>query len=440
MAIFAAADEPALAGLSKETLSSDISTISSVEHHAAFDGRAAFALRTQKMDTEVLDTILRLSSRPDVISLAGGLVGVLPPNSVRVKLQEKVMALDMSVRNYASTEGYRPLREVGAEFFRRLRLRVGKPEDVIINSGGQQTLFLLGEILANPGDTIITESPTYPGALQAWLPKDVNILSVATDTEGMVPEALEEALRDKSRRIPFIYMVETFQNPGGFETSWARKVRIAELAETYNVRIVADDPYKLLRYRGEHIDPIQSLVPWRTIYMHSVSKIFEPTARLALVTAPDDVLHMMVKAKQGADLFTGHEGQARLFYYLTGDDFADHIYRAREVYGARCDVMSEELDRQLPGWNHSNTQGGMFIYAQDPTRRVNTTALLPIAAQRGVAFVPGAGCFPPAQAYAGENGMRLNFTFKTEDEIRRGITILADTVREYARGLLTSLK
>ena len=423
-------DEPSLIGLGEKKTPIGASEKSPGKHAEIFDPRAEFALRTRDMNTEVLDTILKLSSQPEIISFAGGLVGVLQSKEVKARLEEQVARLGPEVRNYASTEGYEPLREVGAELFRRLKLEVRSPEDVIINSGGQQSLDLIGKILINQGDTVVTESPTYPGALQAWLPYGARIVPIETDDKGMSPVALEKILKDPNRRIPFIYLIENYQNPGGFQTSWDRKVKIAELAQQYNVRVVADDPYKLLLYEGGYVKPIQSILPG-VIEIMSTSKMFEPAARQAFVTASADVIRMMIKAKQGADLFGGHEGQARLYYYLASQDFPDHIYKIREVYVARRNAMMDEMDRLLPGWIQTRAMGGMFLYAQDPEGRVNTSDLLPIAAERGVAFVPGAGCYPPEFAHLGEHGMRLNFTFKPEDQIKRGVSILAEAIREY---------
>lgn len=425
----AQSEDPSLRGLGEQAIIFNARTPVQIEHNPIFDPRAAFSLRAQTLDTEVLDTILRLSSEPGIISFAGGLVGFLPSREVEDRLDRQVRELDPNIGNYKSTEGYAPLRDVGAELFRRLGSPVESPENVIINSGGQQSIDLIGKILINPGDTVVTESPTYPG-IMGWQQYGADIVPLPTDDEGMDPGALEDILKDPARRIPFMYNQEYFQNPGGFQMSWRRKEQIAYLAEKYNVRIVTDIPYRLLRYEGEEVKPISSLIPG-TIEIFSVSKIYKPAARLAFVRGPKDVLSMMVKAKQAADLFTGHEGQARLFYYLTSDDFVDHVYTIRAGYKERRDVMLDLLDRFLPGWVKVRAKGGMFLYGTDPEGIVNTTELLPIAARMKVAFVPGAGCYPPKYAYLGENSMRINFSYMTPEQTREGIPRLAQAIDAY---------
>jgi 2-aminoadipate transaminase len=308
-------------------------------------------------------------------------------------------------------------------------------ENVLMTSGSQQALDLLGKIFINPGDRILVETPTYLGALQAWNAYGAEYVSVHSDEQGIVPDSLEKELRCGAK---LLYVIPNFQNPTGMTIPYERRKRIIELADQFGVPIIEDDPYGQLRFEGDPITPILAMdgnarddgtayYRGNVIYLSTFSKIMAPGIRLAWVIAPPEVIRKLVMAKQGADLNTSTLNQA-LAYEVGRDGFIDqHVNLIREVYKERRDVMLDAMTEFMPDgviWTHP--MGGLFLWAILP-EKIDTADLLKKAIQRKVAFVPGASFHPNG---GGHNTMRLNFSFSNQEKIIEGISRLGGAVKE----------
>jgi 2-aminoadipate transaminase len=314
------------------------------------------------------------------------------------------------------------------------------PENVLITSGSQQALDLLGKVFINPGDRILTESPTYVGALQAWNTYGAEYVTVRTDEHGMVTdedgevsEELETAMRTGPK---FIYVLPNFQNPGGTTLALGRRKRLVAWADRYGVPIVEDDPYGQLRFEGEHLPPLAVLdekalhrgevsYTGNVIYLSTFSKILAPGLRLGWVVASPDVIAKLAQAKQGADLHTSTFTQM-LAYEVARDNFLDgHIRRLRVVYRQRRDIMLMAMGEHFPqGVTWTRPQGGLFLWVTLP-ESLDAAEVLVKAIEQRVAFVPGAAFHPRG---GGHNTFRLNFSNATPDNIREGIRRLGNVL------------
>ncbi|HNB50609.1 MAG TPA: PLP-dependent aminotransferase family protein [Anaerolineales bacterium] len=395
-----------------------------------------YAQRTQRMASSAIRELLKLTALPDMISFAGGLPApdVFPVAEFQEACNQVLTNAGSQALQYGPTEGYLPLREMIARHTSRYGMQI-TPNNVLLTSGSQQALDLLGKIFINPGDRILVESPTYLGALQAWNAYGAEYVPVPIDEFGMIPEALEEALRVGPK---FIYALPNFQNPSGVTLSLERRHRLLQLAEEHGVPIIEDDPYGQLRYEGEHKPALVVLdgqlhasqdgqYRGNIIYLSTFSKILAPGIRLAWVIAPSQVIDKLVQAKQGADLHTSTFNQMVAYEVSRGGFLDQHIRTIREVYGARRDVMLQALDQYCPPqvlW--TRPEGGLFLWATFPDW-MDATDVFNEALKRKVAFVPGESFFPHGEI---KNCARLNFSNATPEEIRTGIARLGDVLYE----------
>jgi 2-aminoadipate transaminase len=394
-----------------------------------------FAQRTQRMGSSAVRELLKLTEQPDLISFAGGLPApdVFPIEAFREACDRVLTNNGAQALQYGTTEGYKPLRELIVRHSARYGINV-TPENILVTSGSQQALDLLGKILINPGDRILVESPTYLGALQAWSAYGAEYVTVPMDEDGLITEALEEALRSGPK---FMYILPNFQNPTGVTLSLERRLRLIELADRYGVPIVEDDPYGQLRYEGEHLPPLVVLdgqyrnngdgcYHGNVIYLSTFSKILSPGIRLAWVVAPPQVIGKLVQAKQGADLHTSTFNQI-VAYEVSHSGFLDnHIKLIRDVYGKRRNIMLAAMDGYFPpGVEWTHPLGGLFLWGTLP-ESMNSADVLREAIENKVAFVPGAPFYPVG---GGHNTMRLNFSNATDEQIREGIARIAKVLK-----------
>lgn len=395
-----------------------------------------YAQRTQRMESSAIRELLKLTEQPDIISFGGG----LPAPDV-FPVEEFNAACDRVLRNhgamalqYSTTEGFLPLREMIARHSVRYGIKI-TPDNVLITSGSQQALDLLGKILIDPGDRILVESPTYLAAIQAWNAYGAEFITVPMDSDGMNTDYLEEALRAGPK---FIYVLPNFQNPTGETLSLERRRKLIALADQYGVPIVEDDPYGQLRYEGDHLPSIVVLdsqfrddttpcYRGNVIYLSTFSKTLAPGLRLGWVVAPPEVISKLVQAKQGADLHTATFNQLVAFEVARGGFLDRHIHTIRDVYGRRRNLMMTAMEREFPSevsWTHP--QGGLFIWGTLPTY-MDAKDLLKTCLERKVAFVPGEPFHPTG---GGKNTMRINFSNATHDEIELGIRRLGISIGE----------
>jgi 2-aminoadipate transaminase len=391
------------------------------------------------MKGSAIRELLKITEQTDVISFAGGLPApdVFPVEEFKHACTVVLDNFGAQALQYGATDGYVPLREMIAANTQKMGINVDI-ENILITSGSQQALDLVGKIFINPGDRIVVESPTYLGALQAWYAYGAEFISVPCDEYGMVVERLEEALRTGPK---FIYALPNFQNPTGVTLSLERRKKLVEIANRYGVPIIEDDPYGRLRYEGENLPPIQLIdaatransqkYDGNIIYLSSFSKILSPGLRLAWVVAPKEVIVKMITAKQGMDLHTAMLNQI-VAAEISKNNFLDrHILIIQDCYRERRDAMLDSLSENMPDgvtWTHP--EGGLFLWVQAPSQ-INTDDLFGVAVKEKVAFVPGSTLYANAKV---TNAMRLNFSACKPDVINEGIHRLSNLIKsELAR-------
>ncbi len=395
-----------------------------------------FAQRTQRMGSSAIRELLKLTEQPDIISFGGGMPApdVFPIEEFSEACQRVLKDSGPQALQYGPTEGYRPLREMIVRHSVRYGIEI-TPDNVLITSGSQQALDLLGKILINRGDHVLVESPTYLGALQAWNAYGAEYITVPMDEHGMVTDALEEALRSGPK---FIYVLPNFQNPTGVTLAMERRMKLIELADRYGVPIVEDDPYGQLRYEGEHLpsavvldsqfrDNCKVCYGGNVIYLSTFSKTLAPGLRLAWVVAPPEVIRKLVQAKQGADLHTSPFNQFVAYEVAKGGFLDRHVKLIRDVYRQRRDVMLAAMDGYFPpGVEWTHPEGGLFLWGTLP-ESLSSSDVLKTAIEQKVAFVPGGPFYPNG---GGHNTMRLNFSNATPEKIMEGISRLGRVIRD----------
>jgi 2-aminoadipate transaminase len=314
------------------------------------------------------------------------------------------------------------------------------PEDVIVTTGGQQAIDLICKALVDPGDAVICEAPTYPGAIPVFCSYQADTIQIECDADGMRIDALEEALEKldgEGRRPKFVYSVPTFQNPAGVTMSLERRRRLVELARSRELLVVEDNPYGLLRFGGESLPPLYQLDGGDfVIYIGTLSKILSPGIRLGWAVTPPPVMEKVVLGKQAADLCTSTLTQYFVREYFGEGNWRQYIESLIGIYRGRRDAMVEALELHFPAqatW--AEPDGGLFIWATLPSY-IDTTDLLAKALRENVAFVPGQAAYVDDR---GRNSMRLNFSAGNEDEIREGIRRIGKTIAEQVElyGALT---
>jgi DNA-binding transcriptional MocR family regulator len=368
--------------------------------------------------------LLALIDRPEVISFAGGLPApeLFDLDGIRAAF-DRVLSAPGARRHlqYAPTEGNADLRAlVAARMTARGLTTAGA--DLLITTGSQQALTLIATALVEPGDVVAVEEPTYLAALQCFQLAGARIVTVRSDADGVDPAHLAEVVRDERPRL--VYLVPTFANPTGRTLTAARRAAVAEIASSYGIWVVEDDPYGELRYRGEPVPALASAGE-RVLHLGSFSKIAAPGLRLGWVRSPAALRRALAVAKQAADLHTSTIDQAAAASYLAHTDLDAHVRGLRLAYASRRDAMIAAMPRTAPeGSTWTDPDGGMFTWLRLPGP-VDTATLLPEALARDVAFVPGAPFFAGSPDPA---TLRLSFTTHTPDEITEGMRRLAEVL------------
>jgi 2-aminoadipate transaminase len=394
-----------------------------------------YAQRTQRLQSSAIRELLKLTEQPDMISFAGGLPApeVFPVAEFQAACQRVLAQHGPQALQYSTTEGYRPLREMIARHMARYGIVV-EPDNVLITSGSQQALDLIGKVFVNPGDRLLVEKPTYVGALQAWNAYQAEYLSVPLDDDGLRTDVLEAALRAGPK---FIYVLPNFHNPAGVTLALERRRTLVDLADRYGVPIVEDDPYGQLRYEGEHLPPLVVLdgqlhasdgAPYsgNVLYLSTFSKTLAPGLRLGWIVAPAEVIRRLALAKQGADLHTSTLTQMVAYEVARGGFLDRHVRVIRQVYRERRDAMVMALAKYFPpGVRWTTPQGGLFLWVTLP-EGVDAADLLPAAIAARVAFVPGAAFHADG---SGRHTLRLNFSNATPAQIDAGVRRLGGVLQ-----------
>lgn len=383
------------------------------------------AARAAKMNSSAIREILKLTDRPGIISMAGGLPSPAGfPITAFTAACNAVMERDgAAALQYSTTEGFPALRQAIADF---LPWDVN-PEQVLITTGSQQALDLIAKIFMDKGSRILVEKPTYLGALQAFTPMEPVAVGVDSDDEGMLVEDFAAKVGTGADKARIAYVLPNFQNPTGRTMSEARRQALVEKAQELDIPLIEDNPYGDLWYEGEPPLPLAARNPEGVIYMGSFSKVLAPGLRVGFIVAPKSVYGKLTQAKQAADLHSPSFNQRVVAEVMKDGFLQQHIPTIRAMYKAQRDVMLVALEREMEGLDVSWTRpvGGMFLWVRLP-KGMNAQDLLPEAVERGMAFVPGAPFFADE---AEHNTLRLSYVTVSPAQINQGIAALAAAIR-----------
>ncbi|GAA4062834.1 PLP-dependent aminotransferase family protein [Amphibacillus indicireducens] len=386
-----------------------------------------FAERMNHVQKSFIREILKITENPDVISFAGGLPN---PDSFPIKAiqqaSEKVLAdYGSSVLQYSSTEGYLPLREYIAErYYQRFGLSV-EADEILITSGSQQALDLIGKILLNKGDQVVLERPGYLGAIQAFSIFEPEFQSVALNDDGIDLNQLADTLKVHNPKL--FYTLPNFHNPSGVTYSAENREKIAERLKQHQTILIEDDPYSELRFIGEDLPPIKKFLGDQSIMLGSFSKIVAPAMRLGWICAQGELMEKLIIAKQAADLHTNYYSQRIVHQFLTDNDLENHIEKIRQMYKQKRESMVAMIEKYFPKEIKSTQpEGGMFLWVTLP-EGMSSLELFDLAAKENVAFVPGDPFYVNGENV---NTLRLNYTNSSEAMIEEGIKRLAKVIKQ----------
>jgi 2-aminoadipate transaminase len=391
-----------------------------------WDGR--YAHRMAQVRSSAVRDLFAAASRPDMISFAGGMpeVSRVPAEAAATAAYEAVMHEGSCALQYGSSEGRPALRAEIVDLMAEIGVRLSA-DDIVVTAGAQQGLDLLAKTFLDPGDVVITEGPTYVGALQAFSAYEPDIVCVPMDDDGMRVDELEAELeRLGPRGAKFIYTIPNFQNPAGVTLRPDRRRRLLELAREYDIPVIEDDPYGRLRFEGGHVKPLRALDD-EVIYLGTFSKIFAPGLRLGWMTAPAPILAKVLLAKQAADLCGSAFAQVTAERYFAGTRWRRVLQGLTRTYAERRNAMLSALEEHFPPevrW--TRPEGGFFVWVELPSF-IDAGALLAEAVEHGVTFVPGSAFYPDGR---GRNCMRLAFCYAEPEAITEGIRRLAEVIED----------
>ena len=389
-----------------------------------------FSQRAINVSGSVIREILKVTERPDIISFAGGLPSPkgFPKAELLAGFTKVLTENPETALQYGPTEGYRPLREWIANDFQKRGINVSTDE-VLIVSGSQQALDLIGKLFIDDDSKILVESPSYLGALQSFSTQSPRYETVETDDCGMIPQ---DITAEKAKDARFIYALPNFQNPTGITMTLERRKELVETCAKYGLPIVEDDPYGELRFEGEHLPSLLQLgreAGATVIRMGSFSKVLSPGLRIGFVVAPVAVINKMVQLKQATDLHTQTVSQMAIYETIKDGFLYEHLPAVRALYREQCYFMLDAIKEHFPDtctWTHPT--GGMFIWARMP-EHINTAAILPqVVEECKVAYVPGMPFYTDINK-APKNNLRLSFVTVSEDKIKQGISNLAQFIK-----------
>ncbi len=401
------------------------------DNEVIWDGRvtcdwdAALARRTQRMTSSIIRETLKLMCTPGIISLAGGNPApeLFPTREFQEACRYILEHDGAQALQYGVTEGYPPLRE----FLVSKMQKYGVPaevENILIVNGSQQALDLLGKVFIDAGDTVLTDRPTYLGAIQAWTAYEARFVTVPLDDAGSRVDMLEDVLSREP--VKFIYSLPNFHNPAGVTLSLERRRKLVDVAARHGVFIVEDDPYGELRFEGEDITPIAVMHKENTIYLSTFSNTLAPGIRLGWIVAPSKIISKLVQAKQGADLHTSTFVQMVAHDICQRGFLRQHVKHIRDTYKERCAMMLSAMDRYFPAEVHwTRPEGGLFLWVILP-EGTDCMDLLKAAIEEKVAFIPGTAFYPDGRS--GHNTFRLTFATAGPEMIEEGIRRLGKAI------------
>lgn len=386
-----------------------------------------YAQRMAGLSGSAIRELFAFSAKPGVISFAGGNPGAFALPDAQVAHIASALLRDngKAILQYGQTEGYPPLRQSLPGYIQDTFAAQVQEDHVLVTTGSMQGLDLLLKTLVNPGDAVLTESPAFLGALQAMSSYQANIVPVNSDDEGIDINHLEEMMR--KWRPKLLYIIPTFQNPTGRTLSLNRREQVARLAARYKVVVAEDDPYRSLRYRGQHVATIKSFDEegW-VVLLGSFSKVVSPGLRVGFMAGDVQLMRRCAVCKQCTDVHTANLNQAIVDAYLRDGLLSPHIDRICSQYATLMDTMLSQLKEMPKKRHYTQPEGGLFIFVELEDD-VRATDLFRKAVERGVAFVPGEYFYPEGGHH---NTLRLNFSNADRPAILRGMEILADCIQQ----------
>jgi len=395
-----------------------------------------FSAATRALRPSEVREILALTENRKVLSLAGGLPGpeVFPKEDLARIASRVIEELGDSALQYSPTLGVMPFREAVADFVRSKGVKVLSDDRVAVTTGSQEAIYLLAMTLINPKDAIIVESPTYLAALNVFRYYGAEFVSVPLDENGMKTELLEDKIKEaksKGLNVKLVYTVATCHNPTGVIMPDDRRKELLEVASKYDLLVIEDDPYSFFVFDEVPFTPLKTLdSEGRVIYLGTFSKILAPGLRLGYMVADRQITRMVELAKQMVDLHSSTLSQYIALYALKEGVVERTIQKARVVYREKRDIMVESLEKYMPEGSHwFKPRGGLFAFIYLPDG-VDTSDMLPMAIERGVAYVPGRSFFSDG---SGVNAMRINFSYLPPDKLREGIRLIAETAKDYMK-------
>ena len=388
------------------------------------------AARAAKMNPSAIREILKLTDKPGIISLAGGLPAPQTfPLDAFTAACNTVMARDgAAALQYATSEGFAPLRQAVADM---LPWAVD-PDQVLITTGSQQALDLIGKVLLDKDSRMLVETPTYLGALQAFAPQEPIAVGVASDDDGILVDDFAAKAGTGADKARLAYVLPNFQNPTGRTMTEARRAALVAKAAELGIPLIEDNPYGELWFGEAPPAPLTARNPDGCIYMGSFSKVLAPGLRIGFLVAPKAIYPKLLQAKQAADLHTPGFNQRVVAEVIQGDFLARHVPTIRALYQRQRDTMLAALEREMAGLDVTWTRpaGGMFLWLRLPAG-MDAQALLPAAVERNVAFVPGA---PFYATEADARTLRLSYVTASSAQIDTAIAALAEAIRAQAQG------
>lgn len=386
-----------------------------------------YARRVGKVKASEIRELLKLIEQPEMISFAGGLPApeLFPVEELIEICTDVLRENGGAALQYSATEGVEPLRRQLSQLMYRNDMPVSA-EQILVTTGSQQALDLAGKVFLDEGDLLFCESPTYLAAISAFNVFMPQFVEIETDDDGIIPESLEKALRERGKP-KFLYVIPDFQNPSGRSMSTERRIALLEIARREDLIILEDNPYGEVGFEAEKRPTLKSLdVDGRVIYTSTLSKTFSPGLRVGWIAAEPELLRKFVLFKQGADLHSNTLAQMMAAVFMEKYDYQGHIDKIRRVYRSRRDAMRRAMTEHMPQVRITNPEGGLFFWAELP-EGMNSRELMVRCLEKQVAFVPGGSFFPEKPK---ENTLRLNFSGMDEATIEEGVCRIKEAYRE----------
>ncbi|NUU76854.1 aminotransferase-like domain-containing protein [Paenibacillus xylanilyticus] len=391
----------------------------------------SFSNRIAALQPSIIREILKASSGQNVIPFSAGNPApeTFPIEAIRTFTQTILEQDPVTALQYGITEGYGPLRDTLTNHLKTGYNTGSASDELFIVSGAQQGIELACKVFCNEGDTIICESPSFIGSLNSFRASGARLVGVPMESDGIDIGKLEHALRTE-QNVKLIYLIPSFQNPTGVTTSLEKRKAIYDLAKTYGVMILEDNPYGELRFSGKDVPTIKSLdEEGLVIYVGSFSKILSAGLRVGFVLAPNEVVQKMVVAKQGEDVHTAMLPQILAYKFMAEYSYAEHISSIREVYRRKSSLMMDKLKEHMgDSITFTRPDGGLFLWCDLPAH-IPMLDYAKTAAASGVAVVPGTAFLVDESEAC--NAIRLNFSTPSDEQIVKGIEILGQVLKQY---------